>query len=591
MSAPLLALIAPMAITSALILAMSFGGAWFARRRILNSLNSLKMTAIAYGKGEMTAWPEDPLRETNEVSQALKNSALQLLTRTHELRDSNKTLEERTTELEARTHELKEAQHITKTGHWKWDAIRRTHVASDELHRLYGPKIRLPFAEQRGTVFPEAAWQELKAALQSKKGFSLQLPTLTEYGTQIWTRLIGEVDCNAAGEVTSVHGTLQDVDVYVKADIALQEIAKRYNTLFDEFPEAIVVHINAEIAFVNKAATQLFAAATEQDLVGKTVREFLHPDSHQAFAARFSSITLSGEPTPSIEMKFITTKGATFIGQARSIPLLLDEKRYIQTYIRDLTAQKRQEAETAKLRDEMDNLLVWQAAQNTIAALAHEVNQPLASASLLSEVAMRLLVTDGLSEEAKAGKKKRLEQVLENIGSDIVQAGISQRNLLERLRKPDITKASAMVNAMVTESIQITFLSGVFDYQIVTHYADDLPAVEVNKLQVVKVLRNLIQNAAQATNEAKMIDGKIWISTALTADGREVCVSVRDEGPGISAALGDEVFQPFITTKPHGLGMGLTISRALIEANGGKLWHSQEDGAGATFHFTLPTIS
>jgi len=223
-----------------------------------------------------------------------------------------------------------------------------------------------------------------------------------------------------------------------------------------------------------------------------------------------------------------------------------------------------------------------------VAALGHEVNQPLASASILCEVAKRMLVTDGLSDEAKAVKTKQLEQTLERIASDIERAGIAQRNLLKPLTKPDITKAPAMVNAMVTESIQTTFLSGTFNHQIITNYANDLPAVKVNRQQVVKVLLNLIRNASQAMDEAQMTTGKIWLSTALAADGREICVSVRDEGPGISSALQQEVFQPFITTKPHGLGMGLSISRALIEANGGKLWHSQEDGRGATFHFTLP---
>ena len=73
-------------------------------------------------------------------------------------------------------------------------------------------------------------------------------------------------------------------------------------------------------------------------------------------------------------------------------------------------------------------------------------------------------------------------------------------------------------------------------------------------------------------------------------DGNQIFVNVRDEGPGINAALQQEVFQPFITTKSHSLGMGLTISRALIKANGGKLWHTQADDTGAAFHFTLPTI-
>jgi C4-dicarboxylate-specific signal transduction histidine kinase len=144
---------------------------------------------------------------------------------------------------------------------------------------------------------------------------------------------------------------------------------------------------------------------------------------------------------------------------------------------------------------------------------------------------------------------------------------------------------------VVAESIQTAVEEGVFGYPIVTHYAADLPAVKVNRLQVVKVLLNLIHNAAQAMHEATVNTGKIWVNTALSADGREVCVSVRDDGPGISAALQAEIFQPFITTKSHGLGMGLTISRALIEANGGKLWHSQDDALGATFHFTLPISS
>ena len=87
---------------------------------------------------------------------------------------------------------------------------------------------------------------------------------------------------------------------------------------------------------------------------------------------------------------------------------------------------------------------------------------------------------------------------------------------------------------------------------------------------------------------AQMPDRKIWINTALTADGREICVTVKDEGPGISADLQKENVQPFITTKSSGLGMGLTISVALIEAQGGKLWHTQEGGRGAAFHFTLP---
>jgi len=79
------------------------------------------------------------------------------------------------------------------------------------------------------------------------------------------------------------------------------------------------------------------------------------------------------------------------------------------------------------------------------------------------------------------------------------------------------------------------------------------------------------------------------VSTAPAADGSAILISVQDDGPGISALMQQEIFQPFISTKSHGLGLGLTISRSLIEAHGGKLWATQIEGRGATFHFTLPT--
>jgi signal transduction histidine kinase len=147
------------------------------------------------------------------------------------------------------------------------------------------------------------------------------------------------------------------------------------------------------------------------------------------------------------------------------------------------------------------------------------------------------------------------------------------------------------VNELVAESVQTALHEGVFGYRLIADYAADLPNFKGNHLQVTKVLLNLIHNGAEAMQGAQISNGTIWISTALAGNGREICVSVRDEGPGISDAMKEEIFQPFITTKSYGLGMGLTINRALIEAHGGKLWHTQEGGLGATFRFTLPIAS
>jgi C4-dicarboxylate-specific signal transduction histidine kinase len=233
-------------------------------------------------------------------------------------------------------------------------------------------------------------------------------------------------------------------------------------------------------------------------------------------------------------------------------------------------------------------MLVWQVAQHTVAALGHEINQPLASASILCEAANRMLRTQAQTDEARAIQAQRLANTLQRIASDIDRAGSVLRNLLKSVQQPDITRASVMVNDMLAESIHSAREEGVYNYPITIDDAADLPTVHVNRVQVVKVLLNLIHNAAQAMHEAQIDNGTIWINTTLTPDGRAICVTVRDEGPGVSATLQQEIFQPFITTKSSGLGMGLTISVALIEAQGGKLWHTQEGGRGAAFHFTLP---
>ncbi|MEZ7847909.1 MAG: PAS domain-containing protein [Polaromonas sp.] len=580
-------------LSAALILLLSLTLAWLMGKRISKSVGTLRASAIALGAGTLTNIPATDVRETDEVAQAMEASARLLATQTQELVSANSTLFERTTE-------LAEAQHISKTGNWKWDISTDCLVVSDELRRLYGPKILLPFEEQRGTVYPEAAWQEFKAAaktaLQTKASFTLLLPTLTESGNSIWTRFNADAVCNSEGDVTGLRGTLQDVDNYTKAAMATQESEARLNLAIS----------NSDLALWDWNITNdaLYFDERWASIPGYTVEEMpsnkesyvrlIHPeDAAQVEAnieSHFKGETRNFEVTYRIQHKaghylWMYGSGKVVDRDTAGHPMRMLGVAY------DITERKRQEVEIAQLQTELDATLVWQAAQHTVAALAHEINQPLASASILSEAAKRMLVTDGLSDEAKAEKTKRLEQVLENISSDIFRAGDTLKNLFKSLRKPDITQKATPLRRMLDESINTAREEGVFGYKILNANAVDSPLVKVNSLQITKVLLNLLHNAAQAMHEAQITDGKIWVTTSLSADSSEVCISVRDEGPGISAALQEEVFQPLITTKSNGMGMGLTISRALIEANGGKLWHSQENGRGATFHFTLPISS
>jgi PAS domain S-box-containing protein len=573
-----------------LLLGLSLFPAWLVGRRITKSLRSLHDVALALGSSTLVEIPNATLRETNELSEALKASALRLVRRTQQLLVANEALKERSAELD-------EAQKIAKIGNWKWEANTGIIFASDELRRLYGQKIFLPFSAEGDTMFTDESWQELKeaarAALQNKTGFSLRLRTLTEDGNSIWSQLIGEAVCNETGAVTGLRGTLQDVDFSTKATLSIQDNVNRYQTLFNESLDAVVIQRNEKVVFTNSSALTLFGAAAEADLVGKSLSQFVHLDFYQPVAASFSAIIKGDQPTPPIELKFVNLQGQPFSAHVRCTEFTFNGECYVQTHMRDLKEQKRKDAEIAHLQAEMHDVLVWQVAQHTVAALAHEVNQPLASAAILCAAVKRMLVS-GVpahpASDAESDQAKRIKDVVSRIESDIERAGEVLRNLLDSVDKPDITRANANMAEIIAESILSAKKETDIGYKIITDHGAGLPAINVNRLQVVKVLLNLIHNAVQSMHGAQNYNGTIWVSSALSADGSEIFVSVRDEGPGISVTLQQEVFQPFITTKPNGLGMGLTISRALIEAHGGKLWHKQDDSPGATFIFTLPTI-
>jgi signal transduction histidine kinase len=117
-----------------------------------------------------------------------------------------------------------------------------------------------------------------------------------------------------------------------------------------------------------------------------------------------------------------------------------------------------------------------------------------------------------------------------------------------------------------------------------TDLAADLPTVTADRVQLQQVLMNLMLNGIEAMKET---GGVLTIKT-VRGDGGQVLISVSDTGAGLSAGRADEIFNAFFTTKPQGSGMGLAISRSIVEAHGGHLWATSHDGRGATFHFTLP---
>ena len=217
------------------------------------------------------------------------------------------------------------------------------------------------------------------------------------------------------------------------------------------------------------------------------------------------------------------------------------------------------------------------------ACIVHEINQPITALLTNTEAALRFLdrPSPNLEESQQA-----LIHVLQ-LGYRIVEIVRRTRDLLQRV-SPQTDDLE--INQAIREIISLSKEDQVKnDVSVHTRFAQGLPLVRADPIQMQQVILNLITNAVEAMSGLYEGARELCISTGQTASG-DVLVTVQDSGPGMDAQSSDHLFDAFYSTKPRGLGIGLSICRAIIEAHGGRLWASVSEPHGATFQFTLPQI-
>jgi signal transduction histidine kinase len=246
-----------------------------------------------------------------------------------------------------------------------------------------------------------------------------------------------------------------------------------------------------------------------------------------------------------------------------------------------ISARRRQEAALKALRAEMEELLKQQVASQTAAAIAHELNQPLSALASYTDAALRMLRAGNPAPE-------KLQRALEAGATQTQRAGQVVRELLQFLQGREAATEAIDLRDAIDRALAVVESNGLDGFDSTIRLPAQLPRVRANRLQVEKVLVNLVCNGVDAMRAAGVNPPSIVIEVRPTADGNLAQVSVQDCGPGLSEDAVRRVFQPFYTTKPTGIGMGLAISRALVEANGGRLWAEAASGVGGIFHFTLP---
>jgi PAS domain S-box-containing protein len=254
---------------------------------------------------------------------------------------------------------------------------------------------------------------------------------------------------------------------------------------------------------------------------------------------------------------------------------------------RDITQRKRIEAKAREDDRRYREMQMELAHANRVAtmgqltaSIAHEVNQPIAATVTNAQAALRWL-------RAETPDLEEVQQALGRIARDGNRAAEVIDRIRALIKKTPSQRERLEVNGVILEIIELTRSEAAKNgVSVSTALADDLPLVEADRVQLQQVLLNLVVNAFEAMTTAGEGPKELRIGTEKI-DSRGVLVAVQDSGPGLEPAMLEHVFESFYTTKPTGLGMGLSICRSIIEAHGGRLWASANQQRGATFRFSL----
>jgi PAS domain S-box-containing protein len=261
-------------------------------------------------------------------------------------------------------------------------------------------------------------------------------------------------------------------------------------------------------------------------------------------------------------------------------------------YVLDLSKQKRAEEALQKAQSELAQVTRVAALGELTASIAHEVNQPLAAVVNNANASLRWLSRDSPNLAEACNAIRRIIRDGNRAGDVISRMRALFKKVSTTKERFDINEAIEEVVILAQNELQRNRVS------LQTELASDLPLISADRIQLQQVLFNLLMNAIEAMNGVEEGPRELWVSSEKVTgiSGRSenlaatewTLVAVRDSGPGLDAKSLDRLFDAFYTTKPHGLGMGLAISRSIIEAHGGQLWATDSASGGAVLQFRLP---
>lgn len=403
-----------------------------------------------------------------------------------------------------------------------------------------------------------------------------------------WISIVGGVFLVILG---SIFFWIRILNRPVKARTSeLSESEMRFRAIFEQAAVGIA-NISPEGKFIriNQKYCDILGLS-HSEMLKLTFQDITYSDDLNANVAGVNQLLSGEKDVYSTEKRYIRKNGE-LVWIHSTISLVrskTDEPQWFVAVVRDISERKlaeeklhKSEDEIRQLRDEYTHIARVSMLGELTASLAHELKQPLASIRNNAQAAQRFLAGDEPDID-------ELHEILKDIVKDNRRADDVICKLRALMRKDALKLVVLSINDVIDEVIPfVKSYDLVRGVSLKLEYDEDIQLVRGDKIQLQQVLLNLILNSTEALISENIKSCTIVVRTSQT-DAQKVTVSVTDSGPGIDDEVMSNLFEPFYTTKKEGLGMGLAISRSIIEEHSGRLWAENNPEGGVTFYFTIP---
>jgi len=353
--------------------------------------------------------------------------------------------------------------------------------------------------------------------------------------------------------------------------------------IIETSPDGLVTIDHAGIIqSFNPAASKMFGYRAEE-VIGRNVSCLMPSPDHERHDGYLARYLRTGERRIigiGREVHARRRDGTVFPVELAVGEVNAGGHRLFAGFLHDISARREAEQRMHELRAELLHVLRLSEMGEMASGLAHELNQPLTAIINYLQACRRLFPDGAVAERGRVG------ELIEKAIAQAERAGQIIRHLRQFIARGETERAAEEIGAVVEEAASLALIgAGERGIKAKFELADGLPPALIDRVQIQQVIVNLVRNSVDALSEAGQ--GEITISTRRAAPDL-VQIEVRDTGPGLDEEVARRLFQPFVTTKPGGIGIGLSICRTIVEAHDGKLWASDNPGGGTIFHLTLP---